>query len=161
LLGPPYIDGRRAKAAEKAPRKKGVEEMMERLEKLGRRLRFRQEEAGEQNKPDKKGLRWYHKAFVVLALALTVFGGSLTSLDQAQASHVYYWGQCSMSYGTTWYATCLNTEDHATGRHYSVGWGYWESSGAFRYMPDNDPCHYWLWIGDRWVGPWTHDFCQW
>jgi hypothetical protein len=134
-------------------------EKLERLERLGRRLLPHPEEGGEQSKPA-KGLRWYYKAFVVPALAIAIFGASLTIPDRAQANHIGYWGQCVLSYGTFGYATCWNVQDHATGNYYGEGWGYWDSSGAFRYMPLNDNCHYLLWIGDRWTGWWTEDYCR-
>jgi hypothetical protein len=135
--------------------------MMEKLEGLRKRRHPRPDESGEASESARaKGLRWYHKALVIPMLAIAIFGASLTLPEQAQANHIGYWGQCDLSYGTFGIATCWIAQDHYSGNYYAEGWGYWESNDVFRYMPLNDNCHYYLWMGNQWVGPWTEDFCQ-
>lgn len=110
-----------------------------------------------------KVLRWYQKALVVPILAIAIFGASLTAPGQALADHLNYWGQCFTSYGMTWYGQCLIGVDHTTGRHYEIGWGYWEVfDQKFVYFPHNNQCQYWEWYsGYGWYGPLRADYCSW
>jgi len=129
------------------------------MEKLAERLSLRPQEASGEGQ--KKGLRWYHKALVVPALALAIFGASLTAPDQARADHESYWGSCYSAYGMTWYGQCLIGIDHATGQHYELGVGYWETNDRFAFNYHNDTCHTYVWIrGGGWLGPFEEDFCR-
>lgn len=130
------------------------------MENLGRRLRPHEQEPTERNEVP-KGLRWYHKALVIPVLALAIFAASLTTPDQARADHENYWGQCFTAYGTTWYGLCWIGVDHATGQHYELGYGYWQTSDIFVYQWHNDPCNEYVWIrGGGWSGPWPEDYCR-
>jgi hypothetical protein len=140
----------------KTAKEKGVKEMMEKLERLGRRLLPHPEEGGEQSKPA-KGLRWYHKAFVVPALALAIVAGGLAFPNQAEAHHSGYWWQHPWDN-----SLCFSTQDHYTGSYAMDGCGYWQG-GIFYYYPLRySHCYYYISDdGVTWYGLYKDPFCAW
>jgi flavin-dependent dehydrogenase len=142
-----------AKAAEGGPRKERSKKMMEKLERLGRRLRFRPNEDGEQSKPA-KGLSWHHKAFVVPVLALVLFAAvSVVASREAQATHQSGWYP---DYGTFGYGWCYHVHDDSSDTLHQLGCGYWASDGSFVYLPDYHPGYAYILSNGTWHGPYSY-----
>jgi hypothetical protein len=135
-------------------REKGVKEMMVKLERLGRRLLPHPDEGGEQSKPA-KGLRWYHKAFVVPALAFAIVAGGLAFPNQAEAHHTGGW------YQQNWSNVCFWSQDHYTGNYVQRGCGYWGADGVFYYRSlEYGQCWYLTTAnGNDWYGWFKDPFC--
>ena len=109
---------------------------MEKLERLGKRLRPCPEEGGEQSEPA-KGLRWYHKAFVVPVLALTLFATNLVAPSEAQA----HAGQWFDQYGTFGWGSCLYDHWDPTDTYYNSQSGVVNEPRGCADFQRNDPYH--------------------
>ncbi len=147
--------------------------MMEKLERLGRPLRPHPEEGGEQPKPA-KGLRWYHRAFAVPALALTLFAAGLVAPSEAEA-HSGQWFQ-QYGFGQGW---CLYDHWESTDTYYNSVSGVvneprgcaslqrydYNHGNQYMYIPTRDPYNftrfnsnsYWyvIWDDGSWAGPYS------
>jgi hypothetical protein len=144
----------------KTAREKGVKEMMEMLKRLGKRSRPHPGEDREQSKPAKR-LRWYHKVFVVPALALAIFGAvSVAAPNEAQAHDWYAYSPADPAYYQA-DLTCWDRHYHFDiygGTNFRVPYGcrWWDTENyvwAFQYMDLygylDGPVYYW--DGYNWI----------
>ena len=126
--------------------------MMEKLEKLGERLRPNREEDGEQSNQS-KGLRWYHKAFVVPALALAMFAAASVAAPDAAQAHAYQWFDWYGTFGHGWCQWAHYHIDDSMGRvgcmTHDQGWNmwFWYPANAYGDLTG----HVAYWNGYQWV----------
>jgi hypothetical protein len=142
---------------QRRPRKtakgKGVKEMMEKLERLGRRLLPHPKEGGEQSKPA-RGLRWYHRVLLIPALALALVAGGFALPNQAEAHHTGSWYQQNMS---NW---CYWSYNDYSGSAVQRGCGYSEGGVFFYYPIEWNNCWYYTTANFvDWWGPFKDPIC--
>jgi hypothetical protein len=134
--------------------------MIGKLVELRKRRHLRLDEGDEQSKLA-RGLRWYHKALLVPALALVLVAGGLVLPKEAQAHHTGYWQ------AQDWSTTCYYSVDDYSGQRYQWGCGWFvdAAQSTFEYHPSDKPCHIYYWKENypgstygQWSGPYQDPF---